>query len=156
MSSFPFSHSPASRSLLTPAVAVCSVLPLLLRGVSGGVVMGMPVTLPEWAAAMDGKLPPIKGGLLMTLEACVAIEEVEFERAGDVGRTLVKEAVAVTVPVGGGEGAANELAEFRCWWLGRNGDGGANTVVGVGTGVGLFEVGPMPTELGALPASSPV
>ena len=155
-SSFSFSLSLASRSLLTPAVAVCSALPLLLRGVSGGVVMGTPVTLPEWAAAMDGMLPPISGGLLMTLEDCVAIEEVEFERAGDVGRTLVKDAVAETVPVGGGDGAANELAEFRCWWPCGKGDGGANTAVGVGTGVGLFEVGPTPAVLGALPASSPV
>ena len=71
------------------------------------------MTLPECAAAMDGMLPPIRGGLLMTLKDCVAIDDVEFDRAGDVGRTLVKEPVAVPVPVGGGDGAANELAEFR-------------------------------------------
>ena len=118
-SSFSFSLSLASLSLLTPAEVFGAApvpAPLLPRGVSGGVVRGTPVTLPEFAAAMDGMLPPIRGGLLMTLEACVAIDDVEFDRAGDVGRTLVNEPVAVPVPVpvGGGEGAANELAEFRC------------------------------------------
>ena len=58
-------------------------------------------------------------------------DEVEFDRAGDDGRALTNEAV------GGGEGAVNELAELRCWcWAPfGNGDGGANTEVGVGSGV---------------------
>lgn len=54
-----FSLSLASR--LTPAVAV---LPLL--GVSGGVVIGTPVTLPEFVAAILGTVPPIRVGLFMT------------------------------------------------------------------------------------------
>jgi hypothetical protein len=40
----------------------------------------------------------------------------------------------------GGEGAVNELPEFRCWWCAPwNGEGGANTEVGVGTGVFWLE-----------------
>lgn len=70
--------------------------------------MGTPVTLADWAAAMPGTLPPIRGGLFITFEDCVAIEDVEFDRVGDGGRAPVKE------PVAGGDGAANEPAEFRC------------------------------------------
>lgn len=59
-------------------------LPVALRGVSGGVVMGTPVTLPLFVAAMPGTLPPMRGGLLMTaVEACVATEDVEFDLAGE-------------------------------------------------------------------------
>jgi hypothetical protein len=101
-----FSLSLASR--LTPAA---TVLPPLL-GVSGGVVIGTPVTLPELVAAMLGTAPPMRVGFVITaVEAWVVTEEVLFERAGDEGRILTKEAEVV----GGGEGAANELAEFRCW-----------------------------------------
>jgi hypothetical protein len=65
--------------------------------------MGTPVTLPELAAAMLGTLPPINVGFVRTAEeACVAIDEVLLDRAGDAGRMLTNEAV------GGGEGAANE------------------------------------------------
>ena len=80
-------------------------------GVSGGVVMGTPVTLAELVAVMPGTWPPISGGLLMTPvgaeEDWVMTEEVELERAGDEGRWLTKEA-------GGGEAAATELKESRC------------------------------------------
>ena len=100
-----FSLSLASR--LVPAT-----LFVVLRGVSGGVVMGTPVTLPELAAAMLGMLLTIKVGLLITpdgaVEACVTIDDVEFDRAGDDGRAPTKAAA------GGGEGAVKELAEFLC------------------------------------------
>jgi hypothetical protein len=106
------------------------------RGVSGGVVIGRPTTLLEFVAAMLGTWPEIRGGLLSTpvcdAEACAAIVEFEFGRAGDSARGLTNEAVTV-----GGEGAVSELAESRCLWCEPfgNGDGGANTAVGVGTGV---------------------
>lgn len=41
-------------------------LPVVLRGVSGGVVSGIPVTLPELAAVMAGTLPEISVGLVTT------------------------------------------------------------------------------------------
>lgn len=71
-----------------------ATLPVVLRGVSGGVVSGTPVTLPEFAAAMPGTLPEIRGGLVTTpaagtVLACVvmvAIDDVEFDLAGDEGR----------------------------------------------------------------------
>lgn len=73
--------------------------------------MGTPVTLPELAAAMLGTVPPIRGGLVSTaLEACVAMEEVLFERAGDEG-LILNDPLFV---VGGGEGAVNDPPEFRC------------------------------------------
>ena len=106
-----WSFSPSLASLLTPAVVVDVLMPVLPlgRGVSGGVEMGTPVTLPEFVAAMPGTLPPIRGGLVKTAaETCVATDEVLFERAGDDGLRLTKEALA------GGEGAANEPAEFLC------------------------------------------
>ena len=65
------------------------------------------MTLPEFVAAMLGKFPPIRGGLFIT-DPCVAMEEVELDRAGEEGRMLTNEAVA------GGDGAANEAAELRC------------------------------------------
>lgn len=82
---------------------------------------------------MPGTWPTIREGLLITAacDGCVTIDEVEFERAGEDGRWLTNEAAA------GGEGAVIELAESRCrWWdpFGK-GEGGANTDVGVGTGV---------------------
>lgn len=58
---------------------------------------------------MLGIVPPSSGGLFMTFEDCVAMEDVEFDRVGDGGRALTND------PVAGGDGAANELAEFRCW-----------------------------------------
>lgn len=90
--------------------------------------MGIPVTLPEFVAAMLGMLPLIRGGLFIT-EIWVAIDDAEFDRAGDEGRALTNDVVA------GGDGAAKEVAELRCWWL-RKGDGGAKADVGVGNGVG--------------------
>jgi len=75
-------------------------------------------------------------------------DDVEFDRAGEPGRGLIKEA-------GGGDGAVSELAESRCLWcepLG-NGDGGANTDVGVGTGVFWFDEA-APEDFGG--PSSPV
>jgi hypothetical protein len=65
-------------------------------------------------AAILGKLPPTKVGLLIIVpaaeaayEACVAIEEVEFERVGEEGR--------IFVGAGGGEGATERLEDVR-WW----------------------------------------
>jgi hypothetical protein len=60
----------------------------VLRGVSGGVVIGTPVTLPEFVAVKPGTWPTINEGFVM-MPACdgwVTIEEVEFERAGEDGR----------------------------------------------------------------------
>lgn len=94
-----------------------ATLPVVLRGVSGGVVIGNPVTLPELAAVSPGTLPPIRvGGFVRpppgpppgAAEACVMIDEVELDRAGDEGRWFTK------VAAGGGEGAAKELLESRC------------------------------------------
>lgn len=102
------SFSLSLASLLTPA-ATATALPLL--GVSGGVVIGTPVTLAELVAAILGTVPPMSGGLLITAaEDWVAIEEVLFDRAGDEGLMLTNE----TLVVAGGEGAVNELVELRC------------------------------------------
>jgi hypothetical protein len=64
------------------------------------------------------------------------VEAFELDRAGDAARGLTKDAVTI-----GGDGAVRELAESRClWWEPfGNGDGGANTEVGVGTGVFWFD-----------------
>lgn len=74
-------------------------------------VTGIPVTLPELATAILGTLPIIREGLVMTpvcaAEETVATDDVEFDRAGDVGRAFTNEAA------GGGDGAVNELAESR-------------------------------------------
>ena len=102
------SFSPSLASRLTPAVTAAVLLPLG-RGVSGGVEIGTPVTLPEFVAAMPGTLPPIRVGLVKTAaEACVAMDEALLDRAGEDGLRLTKEAVA------GGDAAANEPAEFLC------------------------------------------
>jgi hypothetical protein len=94
-------------SLLVPVVKLVE-----LRGVSGGVVMGTPVTLPEFVAVILGTCPAISGGLLRTpvcvVEDCVSTEHVEFDRVGEDGRGFTK------VAVGGGEGAVIEPDEFRC------------------------------------------
>lgn len=68
---------------------------------------GTPVTLPELVAVILGTFPPIRGGLFMT-EAWVATDDVEFDLVGDGGRAFTKDVV------GGGEGAGNEVPEFRC------------------------------------------
>lgn len=105
---FPSSFSLSLASRFVPAVA-----DTLLRGVSGGVVIGTPVTLPVLAAATVGTVPPIRGGLLITpLEpaaGCVATDEVELDLAGDAGRCGAADTDA------GGDGAVNELFELRCW-----------------------------------------
>ncbi len=41
-------------------------------------------------------------------EAWVATDDVEFDLVGDGGRAFTKDVV------GGGEGAGNEVPEFRC------------------------------------------
>lgn len=80
--SFVSSFSLSLASLFVPAT-----LPVALLGVSGGVVIGTPVTLPELVAAMPGTLPLMRVGLLTTFEGtvddCVAIEDVELDRAGE-------------------------------------------------------------------------
>ena len=58
----PSSCSLSLTSLLRPAAGAVP-----FRGVSGGVVNDTPVTLPEFAAVMPGKLPVIKDGLLTTV-----------------------------------------------------------------------------------------
>lgn len=105
------SFSPSLASRLTPAVTAVLLTPVLPlgRGVSGGVEIGTPVTLPEFVAAMPGTLPPIRGGLVKTAaEACVAMDEVLLDLAGDDGLRLTKDVEV------GGDGAANEPAEFLC------------------------------------------
>lgn len=91
-------------SRLTPNAALPDV-----PGVSGGVVMGIPVTLAEFVAAMLGTLPTMREGLVLTgcADDWVATDEVELDLAGDEGRALAKPAAR------GGDGAVNELAEFR-------------------------------------------
>lgn len=87
--SLPSSFSASSASLFTPTLAVVVVpgsAPGTTLGVSGGVVNGTPVTLPELAAVMDGTLPLMSGGLLTTPEGCVATDDVEFDLAGEDGR----------------------------------------------------------------------
>lgn len=83
-----FGGAPSSSSLslvsrLTPDGTAAE-----LRGVSGGVVMGTPVTLPEFAAVKPGTCPTINEGLVIipACDGCVTIDEVEFDRAGDDGR----------------------------------------------------------------------
>jgi hypothetical protein len=86
LGSFESSFSLSLASRFVPAALA------VLLGVSGGVVMGTPVTFPELAAAIPGTLPRMRGGLVITplgaAEDCVAIEDVEFDRAGDEGRML--------------------------------------------------------------------
>jgi hypothetical protein len=122
------SSLPLSASLFVPA-ALDDVL-----GVSGGVVIGTPATLPEFVAATVGNVPATKDGGFVAAginDDWVATDDVELDRVGDGGRCTAE------VTDAGGEGAVKELAEFRCWWfepLG-NGDGGAKFVVGVALGV---------------------
>lgn len=122
VSSFSLSLS----SLLEPAT-----LPAVLRGVSGGVVIGTPVTLPECVAVSPGTFPARSGGAVAegTTDACVMTEEVELDLAGDDGRWLTNEAAS------DGDGAVNELLDSRCRWPLWKGDGGANCEVDVGIGV---------------------
>lgn len=70
--------------------------------------MGTPDTKPSPTppAATPGIDPPTRGGLLITVpawgfakDACVAIDDVEFDRVGDEGRTVGPRGA------GGGEGA---------------------------------------------------
>lgn len=92
------------------------------------------MTTPEFVAAILGTLPDTSVGLLMTVpppaagvakEACVAIEEVEFDRVGEDGLPEATEGIA------GGDGAT-ELESVRWCWLPGNGDGGS--IVGAGVG----------------------
>ena len=84
----------SSFSLSLASRFVPATLPAALLGVSGGVVRGTPVTFPELAAAMLGTLPEISVGLLTTFVfgtvdvwvACVAMDDVEFDQAGEAGR----------------------------------------------------------------------
>ena len=108
LGSFTSSFSLSLASRLLPAA-----LPVVLLGVSGGVVIGTPVTLPELVAAIPGTFPEIRVGLLTTpvgteldWVVIVAIEDVEFDRAGDDGRCEMNVEA-------GGDGAVNELAELR-------------------------------------------
>lgn len=71
-------------SRLTPEGTVAGTA-AVLRGVSGGVVMGTPSTLPEFVAATLGTWPTVKDGLLR-IPSRVITEEVEFVRVGDDGR----------------------------------------------------------------------
>jgi hypothetical protein len=96
------------------------------NGVCGGVVIGMPITAPELAAATLGTLPRVGVGLLVMVklddcdcspkESCVAIEDVDEVRVGLSGRT------------GGAEGAVDGVGRILF-------STGAVEDVGVGVGV---------------------
>ena len=90
-------------------------------GVSGGVVHGSPAK-DGFIAATLGTAPIIGVGLLITgWEDSVAIDDMEFERVG----------------LGGGGGNGDWAGNGVC---GFSNDSGADTAVGVGTGVGCAEV----------------
>lgn len=78
-------------------------------------MIGTPVTLPELVAVSPGTLPPMSGGLLTTLvgtvDDWVAMDEVEFDLAGEWGRCMLNDDVDA-----GGDGAVKDVAELRCWW----------------------------------------
>jgi hypothetical protein len=103
-----FSLSPASR--LTPLTLL-----VVLRGVWGGVVIGMLGMNPKgFPATTPDMFPARSGGLLMTVpagaltyEACVPTEEVEFDRVGEKGRA------EGPAGAGGGDGAMDRLDEVR-------------------------------------------
>lgn len=83
-----------------------------LPGVSGGVVMGTPVTFAELVAAIPGMLPTMRDGLVAILgwaEDCVATDDVELDLAGDEGRGWLAKPAAR-----GGDCAEKEPAELRC------------------------------------------
>jgi hypothetical protein len=69
--------------------------------------MGIPVIKLMFPAAIVGRLPATKGGLLIMVpveapgayEDCVAIEDVEFDRVGEDGLIVGPRGA------GGGEGA---------------------------------------------------
>jgi hypothetical protein len=123
------SLSPASR--LTPLTLL-----VVLRGVCGGVVIGMlgikprglPAPTPEMFPARSVGLLMIVPAAVLAYEAWVATEEVEFDRVGEDGR------LGGPAGAGGGDGATDKLDEVR-WWPERKGEGGAMTEVGVGSGV---------------------
>jgi hypothetical protein len=89
------SFSLSLASLFTPLTELAA-----LRGVSGGVVIERIVANDEVAAVIDGTLPATRVGLLITFvvleELCgmtedwVAMEDVEFERAGEEDRAAKK------------------------------------------------------------------
>jgi hypothetical protein len=111
---------------------------VVLRGVCGGVVMGIPVMKLIFPAAMLGIDPPTSVGLLIIVPAgwanddWVATEDVEFDLVGEEGRMLELAATGA----GGGEGATDKLEDVR-WWCppAGNGDGGA---IDVGVAIGVF------------------
>lgn len=89
-------------------------------------------------AVIPPRFPPTSVGLLMIVEDCVAIDEVEFERVGDEGRMLVA----------GGEGAADppreRLEEVRAWWKGDGGAGAVGVFWVEGVREGCLAVGTSP------------
>jgi len=136
---FSFPCPSISRSLSLASLFMPAPLTLLaeLLGVWGGVVIGNPLEKLDDAAVILGTVPPTSVGLLMTVEAslwcttdaCVAMDDVEFDRVGDEGRPAKNELFNVT---GGVDGAADKgLEEVRWWLLIWSGEGGATCDVGV-------------------------
>jgi hypothetical protein len=88
---------------------------VVLRGVCGGVVMGilgmnpkgLPATTPEMFPASSGGLLMIVPAAALAYEACVPTEEVEFDRVGEEGRA------GGPAGAGGGDGATDMLDEVR-------------------------------------------
>jgi hypothetical protein len=90
---------------------------VVLLGVCGGVVIGMPVMKLRFPAAMPGIAPPTRVGLLIippdgwANEDWVATEDVEFDLVGDEGRILE----LTDTGAGGGDAATDRLDDVR-WW----------------------------------------
>jgi hypothetical protein len=59
---------------------------------------------------MLGTLPTMRDGFVMTGAGdCAATDDVEFDRAGELGLALVMKG-----DIDGGDGAVRELVEFLC------------------------------------------
>lgn len=78
----------SSFSLSLASRFVPATLPVVLLGVSGGVVSGTPVTLPELAATMLGTLPDMSVGLLTTLISGNQVHDPTIE-VGNQGEAFV-------------------------------------------------------------------
>jgi hypothetical protein len=92
------------------------------EGVSGGVVRGRAAGAAELTAVTRGTAPKMGVGLLFTVEAIVAIEDVLFDLVGlparpegtpvldEIGKTLLKDGEVAIVGVGNGVELAEETA----------------------------------------------
>ena len=120
-----FSSFSDSLVSLFPSILPVTELGLLLTipdiGVCGGVVQGKLLNA-GFVAATLGTFPRVGVGLLIICDDCVAIEDVELDLVG----------------LGGGNGAG-EARAAKTGVLCLSKDGGADTAVGVGIGVGCVD-----------------